>query len=100
MNEQLLKGLFSALQSGARAMADGGLPATLSPQDEQVRFLQDASNNVKRSGFYMKRALVRLRLQLWQECQVVLRAVQEAMRCRMTTTCGKACGTQRLCLGS
>ena len=42
-------------------MADGGLPATMSPQDEQVRFLQDASNNVKRSGFYMKRALVRLR---------------------------------------
>lgn len=30
-----------------------------SPVDEQTRFLQDSSNNVKRSGFYMKRALVR-----------------------------------------
>ena len=93
--------MSSALQTGARAMADGGLPALMSPQDEQVRFLQDASNNVKRSGFYMKRALVRLRqLQLGEECRFVFNVLQEAMHCRMTTTCGKACDTRRLCLGS
>lgn len=34
---------------------------TLTPQEEQVKWLQDASNSVKRNAFYMKRALVRVR---------------------------------------
>jgi len=31
----------------------------MTPQEEQVKWLQDASNSVKRNAFYMKRALVR-----------------------------------------
>lgn len=29
-----------------------------SPQDDQVRYLQDASNNVKRAGYHMQQAMV------------------------------------------
>ncbi len=39
-----------AVQAEERAMT---------PQEEQVKWLQDASNSVKRNAFYMKRALVR-----------------------------------------
>ena len=31
----------------------------LTPQEEQIKWLQDAGNSVKRNAFYMKRALVR-----------------------------------------
>jgi len=40
-----------AVQAEERAMT---------PQEEQVKWLQDASNSVKRNAFYMKRALVRV----------------------------------------
>lgn len=50
-------------RSSASTLADLNAMAdiysgSVSPQDEQLRFLQDSSNNVKRSAFYMKRALV------------------------------------------
>ena len=31
----------------------------MTPQEEQIKWLQDTSNSVKRNAFYMKRALVR-----------------------------------------
>lgn len=34
----------------------------LTPQEEQVKWLQDAANSVKRNAFYMKRALVSTRV--------------------------------------
>jgi hypothetical protein len=40
-------------------MHDASAPATLSPSEEQERWLHEAFKAVKQHAFYMKRALVR-----------------------------------------
>ena len=63
-------------QGGLRGSQEG--LGGMGPGDEQVRYLQDSCNNVKRSGYHMQQAIVRTFL---NSVLFILKALQDPKTC-------------------